>query len=146
MTRLRLMRACRSISKGENSGAELSFWDIVSSHVAGRAESARAMMGRGLKLPGAVDHTPRQHVTRECLTADEMSGLKPVLNVFGDFLEIFSKRYGATVPYRVFGGKKHDGDSRCLSARAEPAANEIKTTNHQACGLLAYDRSPRRPG
>jgi len=25
-----------------------------------------------------------------------MSGLKPVLNAFGDFLEIFSKRYGAT--------------------------------------------------
>src|SRR5262249_13933728 len=32
------------------------------------------------------------------LTADEMSGLKPVLKVFGDFLEVFSKRYGATVP------------------------------------------------
>jgi len=27
------------------------------------------------------------------LTADEMSGLKPVLKVFGDFLEVFSKRY-----------------------------------------------------
>jgi hypothetical protein len=40
----------------------------------------------------------RARRTRECLTADEMSGLKPVLNVFGDFLEIFSKRYGATVP------------------------------------------------
>jgi hypothetical protein len=32
------------------------------------------------------------------LTADEMSALKPGLNVFGDFLETFSKRYGATVP------------------------------------------------
>jgi len=46
--------------------------DIVSSYAAVRVESA--------------------------LTADEMSGLKPVLNVFGDFLEIFSKWYSATVP------------------------------------------------
>jgi hypothetical protein len=45
-------------------------------------------VGRGLKLLNAVDHTPRQHVSRECLTADEMTGLKPVLNLFGIFLEI----------------------------------------------------------
>jgi len=29
--------------------------------------------------------------------------LKPVLKVFGDFLEVFSKRYGATVAFKRFG-------------------------------------------
>jgi hypothetical protein len=44
-----------------------------------------------------MDHTAQQE-TWECLTADEMSGLRPVLNIFGDFLEILSKWYAATVP------------------------------------------------
>src|SRR5262249_10992641 len=95
MTILRLMRACRSISNG-NSGTELSFSDIVSSCAVVRAECAGTIVGRGLKQLDGGSHTPRQHVTREFLTADEMSGLQPVLNVFEDFLEIFSKWYSTT--------------------------------------------------
>jgi hypothetical protein len=40
-------------------------------------------------------------VTRESLTADEMSGLNPTYSVFGDFLEIFFKWYVATFPIAV---------------------------------------------
>src|SRR5262245_57780844 len=78
MTRLRLMRACRSISK-DNGGTELSFSDIVSSYVARRAESACGTVGRGLK-------TPRQHVNsgvpnrRRGVRLE--AHLQPVLNVF----------------------------------------------------------------
>ena len=47
MTRLRLMRACRSVSRNENSGTELSFSDILSSCAAARTECAHTTVGRG---------------------------------------------------------------------------------------------------
>jgi hypothetical protein len=56
------------------------------------------------------------------ITADEMQGLKPILqpilNVFGDFLEIFSKRYGATVPIAAAYLKSHE------RAEKEPAQKD----------------------
>ena len=44
----------------------------------GRARRIRSHdRGSGLKLLDAVDHTPPQHLIRKCITADEISGLKP---------------------------------------------------------------------
>src|SRR5262245_14820373 len=55
MMRLRLMRACRSISK-DNGGTELSFWDIGSSYVAAHAECAGTIVGRWLRLLDGGSH------------------------------------------------------------------------------------------
>src|SRR5262249_46550386 len=99
MTRLRLMWACRSISK-DNGGTGLSFSDIGSYYVGAHAECTGTIVGRWLRLLDAGSHTAAA-VTRECLTADEMSGLKPTCSVFEDFLEIFSKWYAATFPRAV---------------------------------------------
>jgi hypothetical protein len=46
-------------------------------------------VGRWLRLLDGGSHTAAV-VTRESLTADEMSGLKPTCSVFGDFLEIYT--------------------------------------------------------
>src|SRR5262245_14113430 len=71
MTRLRLVRACCGISK-DNRGTELSFSDIVSSYASERAPMRWHDRGLGVEAAPWI-HTPRQHVTRGCLTADEMS-------------------------------------------------------------------------
>ena len=68
--------------------------------MAAHAEYAGTIVGRWLRLLDGGSHTAAA-VTRESLTADEMSGLKPTCSVFGDFLEIFSKWYAATVPIAV---------------------------------------------
>src|SRR5258706_12730666 len=65
----------------------------------GRPALARSWVG-GLRLLDGGSHTAAV-VTRESLTADEMSGLKPTCSVFGDFLEIYSKGYAATVSVAV---------------------------------------------
>src|SRR5262245_35209800 len=110
MTRLRLMRACRSISK-DNGGTELSFSDIVSSYVARRAESARRTVGRGLKAHRGSTGVPnrRRDVRLE-------AHLQPVLNVFeiswrsplngkcnrSDSCQLFDKTsLGAALSFRV---------------------------------------------
>src|SRR5262245_21405023 len=67
MMRLRLMRACRSISK-DNGGTELSFSDMGSSYVAAHAECAGTIVGRWLRLLDGGSHTAAA-VTRESLTA-----------------------------------------------------------------------------
>jgi hypothetical protein len=61
-------------------------------------------VGRWLRLLDGGSHTAAV-VTRESLTADEMSGLKPACSVFGDFLKIFSKSLSENIrrDYKVFG-------------------------------------------
>jgi hypothetical protein len=78
MTRLRLMRACRSHSKNENSGTELSFSDIVNFCTAGGGESARTTLGgSALKLLDAGIYAAAWQNVTGYLAADEMTSLKP---------------------------------------------------------------------
>jgi hypothetical protein len=63
-------------------------------------------------------------VTRESLTADEMAGLKPTCSVFGDFLEIFSKWYAATVPIAV-GYLTRRYSAQPLSSRPDDTAHLV---------------------
>src|SRR5262249_19347187 len=86
MTRLRLMRACCSHSKNENSRAQLWVWDMVGLRAAGRAKSARsAVSGSRSKLLAAVDlRRSGQHMA-ECLAATAMRGLKELWGFSGDF-------------------------------------------------------------
>src|SRR5258708_2852635 len=127
MTRLRLMRACRSISKDKNSGTELSFLDIVISCAAGRPESARTTVGgSGVEAARRGGSTSRQHVTGVPSSRRDArleAHLQPVLNVFGDFLEIFPKWYGATVPIAADYLTR-----RRTAANHEPAPQQAKNS------------------
>jgi hypothetical protein len=93
MTRLRLMRACRSHSKNENSGTKLSFSDIVNFCTAGGGESARTTLGgSALKLLDAGDLrrgvAERDRVPSSRRDDKLEAKLQRVLNLFGILLEI----------------------------------------------------------
>src|SRR6476660_9248692 len=121
MRRMRLMRACRSISK-DNGGTELPFSDIGSSYVAAQRGT---IVGRWLRLLDGGSHTAAV-VTRESLTADEMSGLKPTCSVSGDFLEIYSKGYAATVPIAVGYLTRRDSAQRLSFRVADFSVRRLK--------------------
>jgi hypothetical protein len=106
--------------------------------MAAHAECAGTIVGRWLRLLDGGSHTAAV-VTRESLTADEMAGLKPTCSVFGDFLEIFSKWYAATVPIAVgYLTRRHS--TQPLSFRvADFSERRLKKGSPQTRGI------PRRP-
>src|SRR5262249_5823792 len=86
MTRLRLMRACCSHSKNENSGAQLWVWDIVRLR-RGRARKIRALGRKWVKIKLLVAAGLRrsgQHMAG-CLAATAIRGLKELWGFSGDF-------------------------------------------------------------
>src|SRR6476660_3731230 len=90
----------------------------------GRPALARSWVG-GLRLLDGGSHTAAV-VARESLTADEMSGLKPTCSVFGDFLEIYSKGYAATVPIAVGYLTRRDSAQRLSFRVADFSVRRLK--------------------
>src|SRR6476469_7626780 len=89
----------------------------------GRPALARSWVG-GLRLLDGGSHTAAV-VARESLTADEMSGLKPTCSVFGDFLEIYSKGYAATVPIAVGYLTRRQSGQRATTQERAPQTRDI---------------------
>src|SRR5262245_63532708 len=87
MTRLRLMRACCSRSKNENSGAQLRVWDMVGLR-RGRARRNRSHSRKWVKIKAARGggmSAAAGSTWVEDLAAAAMRGLKELWGFSGDF-------------------------------------------------------------